>query len=249
MSYAAGWNQTVEDWFRLLALEPDGCFGVEEDDRLVATNTLLCYGRDLAWLGMVLTHPEFRRRGFAKQLLGTVLELVEDRGIRCVKLDATEQGRCLYLKFGFRDEQPIERWMRDPGPLKVVENSLRTGMPDSRLDCAAFGIDRGRFLATLGEAACLDDAYVMQRSGSRARYLGPCAAMTASSAKAAISATIASRAEETWFWDLLPKQAQAVTIARSLGFKPVRHLTRMVRGVPLSGADKLVYATGGFEAG
>jgi len=249
MSYAEGWNQTVEDWFRLLALEPDGCLGIDDDGRLVATNTLLCYGRELAWLGMVLTHPDYRRRGFARQLLGAALELAEGRGIRCIKLDATEKGRYVYLNFGFHDEQPIERWSRPPGPIKAVRNTLSIGIPDGRLDAAAFGVDRGRFLAALGEAACLDDAFVMHRSGSRARYLGPCVAGKASSAQAAISATLASRAEETWFWDLLPRNTQAVTIARSLGFKPVRHLMRMVRGVPVSGDDKLVYATGGFEAG
>jgi GNAT superfamily N-acetyltransferase len=154
MSYAAGWNQTVEDWLRLLALEPDGCFGIDDDDRLAATNTLLCYGQDLAWLGMVLTHPEYRRRGIAQRLLGAALELAEGRGIRCVKLDATELGRCLYLKFGFEDEQHIERWIREPGPLKGVEYAFLIGVPDARLDCAAFGTDRGRFLAMLGEA-CL----------------------------------------------------------------------------------------------
>jgi GNAT superfamily N-acetyltransferase len=249
MSGAAGWNQTVEDWLRLLALEPEGCFGIESDGQLVATNTLLCYGQDLAWLGMVLTHPQYRRRGYAQRLLGAALDLAEGRGIRSVKLDATELGRCLYLKFGFEDEQPIERWMREPGPLNAVGSALAIGVPDARLDCAAFGIDRLRFLAMLGEAACLDDAFVMQRSGSLARYLGPCVARTASSAEYAIRATIASHAEETWFWDLLPKQAQAVRIAHSLGFKPVRHLMRMRRGVPVSGEDGLVYATGGFEAG
>jgi GNAT superfamily N-acetyltransferase len=249
MSMDAGWNQTVEDWRRLLALEPEGCFGVESDGRLVATNTLLCYGQDLAWLGMVLTHPQYRRRGYAQKLLGAALDLAEGRGIRSVKLDATELGRCLYLKFGFEDEQPIERWKREPGPLKAIENSLRIGVPDARLDCAAFGTDRTRFLAALGEAACLDDAFVMQRSGSLARYLGPCVARTASSAESAILTTIASHAEETWFWDLLPEQKQAVGIARSLGFTPVRHLMRMRRGAPVSGDDELVYATGGFEAG
>ncbi len=54
----AGWNQTVDDWQTLLRLDPQGCFCIEIDDRIVATTTLLCYGRRLAWIGMVLTRPE-----------------------------------------------------------------------------------------------------------------------------------------------------------------------------------------------
>jgi predicted GNAT family acetyltransferase len=59
----AGWNQTPEDWRRLIELEPFGCFGFVADERLVATTTLLTYHSDMAWIGMVLTHSDYRRRG------------------------------------------------------------------------------------------------------------------------------------------------------------------------------------------
>jgi len=52
----------------LLELAPQTCFGIEQDRRLVSTATLVCYGRRLAWIGMVLTHPEYRGRGFAHAL-------------------------------------------------------------------------------------------------------------------------------------------------------------------------------------
>jgi hypothetical protein len=249
MSYDAGWNQTIDDWLRLLRLEPAGCFGIRCDGRLAATTTLMCHGTDLAWLGMVLTRPAYQHRGFAKELLGTSLHMAEHKGIPCVKLDATDQGRLLYLKFGFADEQPIERWLREPGPLTCSEDELMIGVPDLDLDREAFGTDRGRFLSTLGPTARFEDAFVMQRTGSRARYLGPCVARNPAAAAYAIRATIAARAGETWFWDLLPKNTEAVKIAHTLGFRPVRHLMRMRRGSPLSGDDSLVYATAGFEAG
>jgi GNAT superfamily N-acetyltransferase len=249
LSYAAGWNQTVEDWRRLLALEPDGCFGSDGDGRLVATATLLCYGQDLAWLGMVLTHPDYRRRGFARRLVEAALAFAEHRGIRSMKLDATDQGRPLYLRFGFEDEQPVERWHRKPGPLRCPPHAFSMGAPDSQLDRAAFGADRGRFLTALGNAWLLDNAFAMHRSGSRAHYLGPCVARDPGEAASAIRATVASYAVEPWFWDLLPNHKEAVEIARSLGFAPVRRLIRMRRGAPLSTDDPLVYAIGGFEAG
>jgi hypothetical protein len=58
----ARWNQTEADWRRLLRLEPRGCFAAWLDGRIVATTTTTTYGRELAWIGMVLVDPEYRRQ-------------------------------------------------------------------------------------------------------------------------------------------------------------------------------------------
>jgi hypothetical protein len=39
LSTAEGWNQNAADWQRMFDLEPEGCFGVREDGRLVGTVT------------------------------------------------------------------------------------------------------------------------------------------------------------------------------------------------------------------
>ena len=54
---AAGWNQTEEDWRRLLSLEPSGCFAAIKDERLIGTTTTTTYANELAWIGMVLVDP------------------------------------------------------------------------------------------------------------------------------------------------------------------------------------------------
>jgi len=110
LSTQAGWNQTEDDWHTLRNLAPESCWVIEMDGKLAATTTLLCYGRRLGWIGMVLTSQEYRRRGLAKRLLTTVLAQADSIGIETLKLDATEQGRPLYEQFGFRSEQEIERW-------------------------------------------------------------------------------------------------------------------------------------------
>ena len=63
LSIAANWNQTPEDWQRVMRLSPDGCRCIESDGKIVATATRLDYGKRLAWIGMVLTRPEYRRQG------------------------------------------------------------------------------------------------------------------------------------------------------------------------------------------
>ena len=237
LSYAAGWNQTAGDWQRLIDLEPEGCLGIECDGRLVATTTLLCYGRELAWVGMVLTHADHQRRGYARQLVQRALDIADARGIGCVKLDATDQGRPLYAALGFRDEQPVERWRRDPEPVTNDDPDLRL---DAAIDRRAFGADRARFLDALD--------WRMQRPGLRARYLGPCVFASAAEAGRSIR-SITGAYSDAWFWDILPANAEAVRMAREMGFAPARKLVRMSRGGSIRGDDSLVYAIGGFEAG
>src|SRR6185437_776209 len=111
LSSIAGWNQTRADW-QLLTELPGACFGFEVEGRLVSTATLVCHGQTLAWVGMVLTHPDFRRMGFAHALLGRVLEHAVAAGVKTLKLDATDEGRHVYEGLGFRAEQCVERWQR-----------------------------------------------------------------------------------------------------------------------------------------
>jgi GNAT superfamily N-acetyltransferase len=248
---AAGWNQTEEDWRRILELDPEGCFGIEREGRLVATTTAICYGRTLAWIGMVLTDPEFRGRGLASQLMRRALEFLDGRAIECVKLDATGMGRGLYCKFGFVDECPVERWERKPGPAAPLEVGPR-GF-DPAMDRRAFGADRGRLLASLagGESASIPGSgFAMGRPGSRAAFFGPCVATSVDAARSLVGWFVARHAGEPVYWDLLPDHPEAAALAERFGFQRIRELVRMARGASSAPPDpRQVYAIAGFEFG
>jgi GNAT superfamily N-acetyltransferase len=240
----AGWNQTAEDWRRMIELEPEACFGVEVEGELVATTTLLCYGADLAWVGMVLTHPDHQRRGYGRQLVSAALDVARARQIPCIKLDATDQGRALYESLGFVVEQAIERW-RGPGRSSVP--AARAGVIPLELDKQAFGADRSRFLQALDSPpTTAENGYVMSRPGAHTRYLGPCIATDRRTAESLISATLA---EGTWFWDFLPSNHSAQALTTQFGFERVRRLVRMRVGKPIVTRDDWVFAIAGFEAG
>src|SRR5688572_11538652 len=98
---AAGWNQTPADVRRLLTLGPGGCFAAWDAGRVVGTATTTPYGAELAWVGMVLVDPAYRRRGVATALMGAALDHLRRRGVTTVKLDATPAGRMLYERLGF----------------------------------------------------------------------------------------------------------------------------------------------------
>lgn len=247
LSSEAGWNQTAEDWRMLLDLAPEGCFGIDADDRLVATATLVCYGRDLAWIGMVLTDSNYRRRGFARKLLQHTIDRADDLHVESLKLDATDQGQPLYEKLGFRREQRIERWWRAGGGT-VHESRGRVESRSLDDDRSAFGTDRAQLVQALqarGRIYAEADGFCLSRPGRRANYIGPCVSRSASAAREFIEWCAGPES----YWDILPQNVAALEIATDLGFSAQRKLLRMVRGRDLRGREEWIYGIAGFELG
>src|SRR6185503_6814366 len=182
---AAGWNQTEDDWRRLLWLEPNGCFCAIKDGRLVGTTTTTTYGDELAWIGMVLVDPEHRRQGIAAKLMSVALEYLNGK-VGTVKLDATALGQPVYERFGFQVESLVERWS---GAGNSRGQSSHHIDPDSltellALDQMAFNADRSKLIGeligrTVVPPVLVRDAdgalsgYALARRGTRAVYVGP----------------------------------------------------------------------------
>ncbi len=251
LSAAAGWNQVEADWQRVRALEPQGCFVFEADGKAAASATTACFGRELAWIGMVLTLPEYRRRGLARRLMERALAHCEQQRIACVKLDATDLGRPLYADLGFVDEQPIERWAGEwNGPPHRAMPESATLEEVLALDRRAFGADRKPLLERFQPlTAPRGEGLAATRPGANARQLGPCAAATPEAAEQLIEAALAQAGPGRVFWDLLPANEAAVRLAAKLGFKPQRRLVRMSRPAAVVGDPGLIWATAGFEYG
>jgi GNAT superfamily N-acetyltransferase len=113
LSIEAGWNQNVADWrFMLGAGRGFGCMG--PDGVWQASSLVLPLGRKLAWISMVLVTKERRRGGLGTGLLKRCIDEVRAAGA-VAGLDATEQGRPIYLTLGFRDLYTISRWHLEQG--------------------------------------------------------------------------------------------------------------------------------------
>lgn len=270
LSIAAGWNQTPEDWTRILRVSPHGCRCIEVAGEVIATTTLLAYGKDLAWVGMVLTHPEHRRQGLATQMMEDAIANAERDGICTLKLDATDEGRPLYESFGFIVEGVVERWGRDTLASATNDQAQNTDSFSSSgcqwatsipnhlvaLDVEAFGVSREQILKELSSSGGNRSAkgYVLSRSGRSARFVGPCISTSEDEARRLIATHLdahdsATGRSEVWYWDLLPANAAAVKCAKDLGFMRRRVLWRMRRGKPIRNNDEMVFATAGFELG
>ncbi len=237
LSTAVGWNQTTADWQLAIKMNPEGCFAMECDGIVVATTTTIRYGHELAWVGMVLTHPEYRGRGFARALMQRALDHLA--GVATIKLDATEMGAPLYRQLGFVDECAIERWIRQAQVTAMV--AVDEYRPNLALDKEGFGADRGALLTELAkiEAGSLGDAFAMGR-GNR---FGPCVSRSKEGAEALARWFLSRHPNEAIIWDLFEPG-----LAQSLGFERYRTLTRMTGG-KLREDNSLVYAGAGFEFG
>lgn len=53
----------------------------------------------------VYTNENYRRRGIARKMVTTLLGEAKTRGVTYVSLDATENGRPLYLTLGFKENE------------------------------------------------------------------------------------------------------------------------------------------------
>ena len=251
LSAQASWNQTEEDWRTLLDLAPKTCFGIEIRGELASTTTLICYGRRLGWIGMVLTKSEFQRGGLARKLLHHSLNVADKMGIETLKLDATDQGQPLYLQCGFRGEHQIERWSRPDGQPAQFPPVRASSPAWAEPDLKYFGADRLPLLerfAQRNSPLVQNSAYLFARPGRVSAYIGPCMSDTPGHARALISTCLESTGG-SWFWDLFPNNRNAVAIARDLGFTPQRHLLRMARGKELAQNIDATYAIAGFELG
>jgi GNAT superfamily N-acetyltransferase len=244
LSRAAGWNQTPRDWERFLSLAPGGCFLALDDGRPAGTATTTAYRDELAWIGMVLVDPAFRRRGIGTALLEAAIGHLRDQAkVACIRLDATPQGRPLYEGLGFVAEWDLRRWVRGVAPtsapsLPAPTGTQGTALPASSsvLDRAVFGADRSLLLESLRTGS--DDVLVLpdgsfgfRRAGERAYYLGPVTAASAESG-IALAERLLSRCprDRPLFWDLPEANEAASDLALSLGFEPARVLTRMRLG-------------------
>src|SRR5258708_14349916 len=186
LSVEAGWNQNVADWrFMLGAGRGFGCRGA--DGRWEASSLVLPLGDRVAWISMVLVTKARRRGGVGSRLLKRCIAEVQESGA-VAGLDATEQGRPIYLPLGFRDLYKISRWHFDAVKGSPSSIALRPLSPSDLppvlvYDCALSAMDRPSLLthlasrqpnaAWVAESAGRLTGYVIGREGRAATSIGP----------------------------------------------------------------------------
>jgi len=247
---AAGWNQLARDWEIFLQSNPEGCFvAVGDNDQVSGTVTTLRYkdhkgASAFSWIGMVLVDPAIRRQGIGSGLLQQALKILSKE--KTVKLDATPEGREVYLKSDFRDEYALTRMHVD----KIVSDRMpvSSALPLQKEDMAevleldgdVFGADRVSILEWLHKGAP-ELAFVAREKGRITGYcfgryghnftqIGPVIAAGVNEAIHVATAAMRNAANGPVIMDILHHTPAWTHAVEKLGFVERRQLIRMYKG-------------------
>ncbi len=262
----AGWNQTERDWAGYHAFEPEGCFIADITGIRAGTVTSIRYGDHVGWIGMVLVHPDHRRRGVGSALLARAIAYLSQCGVHCIKLDATPMGKKVYGPLGFRDEYDVVRYeglaravgAASPGEVFRLQPTDLASV--AAFDEGAFGAKRARVLGSLSQREpplCFVAkrrpgiaGYLIARPGQNAFQVGPWVANEATIANHLLTSFLACVPGQQVFVDVPRPNPDAEALMASHGFREQRPFTRMSLGDNAHpGVPALIYGTGGAEKG
>lgn len=260
-----GWPRALSEVERRLEVA-SGFAARDVDGRIVGTVTVAVYetaeeGPSFAWVGGMGVAPEWRGRGVARALLDAALEAAACAEVPAVGLDATQMGRPLYEKAGFREVSRARRWRRTEGPARVGTGgahsvhpiSLSEAMEIAEYDLPRFGGKRLRWiLSTLHQAPW--HGFMSRARGSgdvtgfalgQERLIGPLVAEDAEAAAALLAACELSGAPSA----ALVPDARARVFEEAGWTAEGSPIARMVRGGALPGRHGATYAYGSWALG
>ena len=263
LSISALWNQGHADWAMLLELGEGWCIRSRTpsgETKLAASIVVLPYpseGSGFSWVSMVLVLPEFRRRGFAVQLLRHAVGVLRERGLTPL-LDATPAGHAVYEQEGFRDTWGFARYLRPArattaaARLPPTVSAATRGVQESdwaaiaALDAPAFGADRTTLLRSLAmrlpaaARMALDGeritGFVFGRDGREANQIGPLLAADDATARALLNDTLMSLPGPVYV-DLIDRRKTLLPWLAAQGFAFQRPFMRMVHGAVKAPGD------------
>jgi len=96
-----GWSDIVPDIEYYIRSDFCSPVKVSIDDKIVGIGAAIVYDTT-AWLAHIIVDPDFRNRGIGHQMVEELLKLIKDNRITTCLLTATELGKSIYTKVGFR---------------------------------------------------------------------------------------------------------------------------------------------------
>jgi len=257
LSTQAGWNQTGEDWGRLMRMDGTCVKVLVHDGEVRASYSVVGYDSKVAWIGMILVDEAYRGAGWGKAAFTAALR--ESAGWETVGLDATSLGEPIYVKQGFEAGCPIVRWKTGSSGNAHSVPPLPKGLHEGifALDAGCAGVDRTGLLQDLADSGAAvfrweeqgqTSAYGIVRPGRTAAHLGPVVAKSREGFTAVLDQALAFCRGEPLICDAVSADAGGILANR--GMEPVRFLKRMTRPLDarcLSGPG--VWCGAGFELG
>lgn len=222
---------------------------VDEGGRVVGSGGLICF-ESAAWIALMGVEPGLQKKGIGNAVMAELMKLAGELRFKTVKLDATNLGRGLYARYGFRDEYPVHMYeipaRCDLGEVGGPKIRLDEEVPEwcQALDREAVGDDR----SALFDAALADGGKVLmvEKEGfgiMHGRKVGPIIARSID-----VAIAIVRRADSFGVNRIYVPHHPGLKKGFLVGLKRIppewelRCCTRMIRGEPLNQNLKLEYA-------
>ena len=148
-----GWSD--RSGFFAWAVDHPTCFPVVADEggRIVGTGLATANGR-VGWVGAIFVAPDRRRNGLGSALSRAVIEELEQNNCTTQVLIATDEGRPIYERLGFRLQTRYVLVQAPEGEPPPADGAVRAYDPDdfdaiAGLDRKATGEDRSEILRSL----------------------------------------------------------------------------------------------------
>lgn len=266
LSTEPGWNQVAADW--ALMIEQGDSFGVfDESGALVASGLTVPYSERFGWISMILVTARCRRQGLATELMRQCMDALLARGL-APALDATPEGRQVYLPLGFKDIYRLTRLFAEkPSDLSeelppgVALRPMEAGDLDAVVayDTRRCGAGRDGILrhlhARLPDCAWVAEAdgrlagYALARDGRTCTQVGPVLAEQEQTAIALTGAALSARNDAACI-DVGDAHEALIGSLVAAGFAPQFPFIRMIhdRSEPFDDPQQ-VFAIAGPELG
>lgn len=247
---AEGWNPGLADAAAFQAADANGFIGCFVDGIMTAGISAVRYGNAFGFIGLYIAHPDFRGRGYGRQVWDAGMAHLTGR---TVGLDGVPEQKANYQSMGFAPDYETFRWS---GKLEDLSRpDLRT-FEEVHLP-ALLEFDRRHFAESRAEflnswLAFPRQTKVLVRNGTIAGYavarrchegykIGPILATDFAVARDLLGAFAVETNGETVHIDIPASQVEFSQFLDTEGFARGFQTTRMYRGTP-----PLVRAAGVF---
>lgn len=172
LSNMENWDNSSDDFRRILRVQPGGSFVATEKKRTVGIVTTISYGR-LGWIGNVVVSKRYRKLGLGSWLVKHAILYLRKNGARTIGLFSYKRNLPFYQRLGFKRDA---RYLRFLGKGRALTSEGPTGI-DSKdferilaFDRKCFRHYRDRLLKELLRRF-RDSSFVTMRNGDVLGYI------------------------------------------------------------------------------
>jgi hypothetical protein len=242
---AEGWNPGLHDADAFLAADPDGFLGLEVDEELGVTISVVRYGDAFAFVGFYICRPDLRGQGFGVELFDAALA---QRDATVLGLDGVLEQEATYARDGF---VTAHHSVRFGGAPTSTDSGARAGIrPLTASDVDALvAFEREQHLFPAARPAFLQRwitargstalglverdrivGYGVVRPCREGHKVGPLFCADRTAAERLLAALLDDIDRGPVFLDVPVPNRAGTALAHDLGLEPVFETARMYRG-------------------